>query len=119
MPWSITVARVGGTAVITELADMTIPLAIVAQSTLDGNLGGDVMFMELLRGDWQDGRLVFLTANESPMAIACFVERIGDGIALEPQKFPDAPNHPDFVTARVDPGKPYRHVMIYRLSTAR
>ncbi|MET0376751.1 MAG: aldose epimerase family protein, partial [Rhizorhabdus sp.] len=43
--------------------------------------------------------------------------RMGDGIALEPQKFPDAPNQPRFLSARVDPGKPYRHVMIYRLST--
>lgn len=42
--------------------------------------------------------------------------RQGDGIALEPQKFPDAPNKPGFVSARVDPGKPYRHVMVYRLS---
>jgi aldose 1-epimerase len=45
--------------------------------------------------------------------------RMGDGIALEPQKFPDAPNKPGFVSARVDPGRPYRHHMIYRLSTAR
>ena len=45
------------------------------------------------------------------------VYRMGDGIALEPQKFPDAPNKPAFASARVDPGKPYRHVMIYRLST--
>ena len=45
--------------------------------------------------------------------------RMGDGIALEPQKFPDAPNKPAFVSARVGPGKPYRHTMIYRLSTAR
>ena len=42
--------------------------------------------------------------------------RMGDGIALEPQKFPNAPNQPKFVSARVDPGKPYRHVMIYHLS---
>jgi len=42
--------------------------------------------------------------------------RMGDGIALEPQKFPDAPNHTNFISARVDPGKPYRHAMIYRLS---
>jgi aldose 1-epimerase len=42
--------------------------------------------------------------------------RMGDGIALEPQKFPDAPNHPSFVTARVDPVRPYRHAMVYRLS---
>lgn len=45
--------------------------------------------------------------------------RMGDGIALEPQKFPDAPNHPAFVSARVDPGKPYRHDMIYRISLSR
>ena len=47
------------------------------------------------------------------------VYRMGDGIALEPQKFPDSPNHPTFISARVDPGKPYRHVMVYRLSTRR
>ncbi len=45
--------------------------------------------------------------------------RMGDGIALEPQKFPDAPNKPNFVSARVDPGKPYHHAMIYRLSVVR
>ena len=47
------------------------------------------------------------------------VYRMGDGIALEPQKFPDAPNKPDFVSARIDPGRPYRHVMVYRVSVAR
>jgi aldose 1-epimerase len=46
------------------------------------------------------------------------IYRMGDGIALEPQKFPDAPNQPAFASARIDPGKPYRHVMIYRLSTS-
>lgn len=47
------------------------------------------------------------------------IYRMGDGIALEPQKFPDSPNKPAFATARVDPGTPYRHVMIYKLSVAR
>lgn len=47
------------------------------------------------------------------------VYRMGDGIALEPQKFPNAPNEPGFVSARVDPGHAYRHVMIYRVSVAR
>ena len=46
------------------------------------------------------------------------VYRMGDGIALEPQKFPDSPNQPKFVSARVDPGRPYIHTMIYRLSIA-
>jgi aldose 1-epimerase len=45
--------------------------------------------------------------------------RMGDGIALEPQKFPDAPNQPGFVSARVDPGKPYHHAMVYKLSVAK
>ncbi|WP_447758918.1 aldose epimerase family protein [Sphingopyxis fribergensis] len=43
--------------------------------------------------------------------------RMGDGIALEPQKFPNTPNQPSFGSARVDPGKPYHHRMIYRVST--
>ncbi len=45
------------------------------------------------------------------------IYRMGDGIALEPQKFPDAPNQPAFVSARVDPGQPYRHELIFRVST--
>lgn len=45
--------------------------------------------------------------------------RMSDGIALEPQKFPDTPNQPAFGSARVDPGKPYHHRMIYRVSTTR
>ena len=47
------------------------------------------------------------------------VYRMGDGLALEPQKFPDTPNRPAFGSARVDPGKPYHHRMIYRVSVAR
>jgi aldose 1-epimerase len=42
------------------------------------------------------------------------IYRMGDGFALEPQKFPDAPNQPGFVSARIDPQSPYRHVMVYR-----
>lgn len=47
------------------------------------------------------------------------VYRMGDGVALEPQKFPDTPNQPAFGSARVEPGNPYHHRMIYRLSVAR
>jgi aldose 1-epimerase len=42
--------------------------------------------------------------------------RMGDGIALEPQKFPNAPNEPKFASARLDPGVTYHHRMIFRLS---
>lgn len=47
------------------------------------------------------------------------IYRMGDGIALEPQKFPDTPNQPAFGSARVDPQHPYAHVMIYRVSVAK
>ena len=66
--------------------------------------------------------LQFYTGNFLDGTLICkggHLYRMGDGIALEPQKFPDAPNQPDFVSARVDPGKPYRHAMIYRLSVSR
>jgi len=43
--------------------------------------------------------------------------RMGDGVALEPQHFPDSPNRPDFPSVRLDPGQEYRNVMIFRLSS--
>jgi aldose 1-epimerase len=43
--------------------------------------------------------------------------RMGDGIALEPQMFPNAPNEPRFASARLDPGSTYHHRMIFRIST--
>lgn len=66
--------------------------------------------VQVYTGNFLDGTLVGKNGH---------LYRMGDGIAMEPQKFPDAPNQPDFVSPRVDPGKPYRHAMIYRVSTAR
>ena len=45
------------------------------------------------------------------------IYRQGDGLALEPQLFPDAPNQPGFPSARLDPGQTYRQVSYYRFST--
>lgn len=44
------------------------------------------------------------------------VYRQGDAIVLEPQLFPDAPNHPDFPSARLDPGGKYENTIVYRFS---
>ena len=46
------------------------------------------------------------------------VYRQGDAFVLEPQLFPDTPNHPAFGSARLDPGKEYRNVIVYEFSTA-
>ena len=45
--------------------------------------------------------------------------RRGHGIAMEPQLFPDTPNQPAFGSARLDPGRRYRNVIVYRFSTMR
>ena len=45
--------------------------------------------------------------------------RQGDGIALEPQHFPDAPNKPQFASTRLDPGQTYRNTMVFRLTVDR
>jgi aldose 1-epimerase len=66
--------------------------------------------IQVYTGNFLDGTLVGKNRH---------VYRMGDGIALEPQVFPNTPNQPEFGSARVDPGKPYHHRMIYRLSVAR
>lgn len=48
-----------------------------------------------------------------------YIYRQSDGLALEPQHFPDSPNQPAFPSTRLDPGQTYRQVSIYRFSVAR
>ena len=42
--------------------------------------------------------------------------RMGDGVALEPQMFPDTPNRPAFGTIRLEPGAEYCHRIVFALS---
>ncbi|MGC2775898.1 MAG: aldose epimerase family protein [Bradyrhizobium sp.] len=46
------------------------------------------------------------------------VFRQSDAVCLEPQVWPDAPNRPDFPSARLLPDDVYRHETVYRFSTA-
>lgn len=43
--------------------------------------------------------------------------RQSDALCLEPQNWPDAPNRPDFPSARLNPGEIYRNHTLYRFST--
>jgi aldose 1-epimerase len=65
--------------------------------------------VQVYTGNFLDGTLVGKQGH---------LYRMGDGVALEPQKFPNAPNEPGFASARVDPGTPYHHRMIWRLGVA-
>lgn len=40
-----------------------------------------------------------------------------DGLALEPEHFPDSPNRANFPTAILKPGQTYRNTILYRFST--
>jgi aldose 1-epimerase len=42
--------------------------------------------------------------------------RQSDAFCLEPQVWPNTPNRPDFPSARLDPGRLYRHETVYRFS---
>jgi aldose 1-epimerase len=41
-----------------------------------------------------------------------------DALCLEPQHYPDTPNHPEYPSARLDPGQAYRHISRYRFSAS-
>jgi aldose 1-epimerase len=57
-------------------------------------------------------------ANGAPGTGGAFYPARG-GLCLEPQKFPDSPNKPNFPSARLDPGQDYRHDMTFRFRTAK
>ncbi len=63
--------------------------------------------VQVYTGNFLDGT----TAGKSSV-----VYRQGDGLALEPQKFPDSPNQATFPSARLDPGQTYRQISFYRFS---
>jgi len=44
------------------------------------------------------------------------IYRMGDGLCLEPQVFPDTPNRPDFGSALLQPGEVYENRILYRFS---
>jgi aldose 1-epimerase len=47
------------------------------------------------------------------------IYRQSDALCLEPQLYPDSPNHPLFPGARLDPGQEYAHAMTFRFSVSR
>ncbi len=66
--------------------------------------------VQLYTGNFLDGTAVGKSGH---------AYRQGDGIALEPQVFPDTPNQPVFGSARLNPGQTYHNVIVYRFSTTR
>jgi peptide/nickel transport system substrate-binding protein len=68
--------RRGGTAVMAELSDIDKPHPLVAEGIVDADMM-DIMYMTLLRSAWRDGRTVYLTSHDNPMALAWHWEYAG------------------------------------------
>ncbi|MFH6783699.1 MULTISPECIES: aldose epimerase family protein [Methylobacterium] len=58
--------------------------------------------------------LQFYDGTQLPKAGLGFAAR--SGLCLEPEAFPDAPNHPDFPSAVLRPGETYRQIIAYRFT---
>jgi aldose 1-epimerase len=65
--------------------------------------------LQFYSGNFLDGSVVGKNGH---------VYRQGDGLALEPQLFPDTPNRPEFGSARLDPGRTYENRIVYRFTTS-
>ena len=89
--------------------DPDVPAAVLGSpaSGIRLELFTDQPGLQVYTGNFLDGSV--------PSAIGR-VLRQGDGIALEPQLFPDTPNHPAFGSARLEPGEVYRARLAWRFS---
>ncbi|CCY36685.1 putative uncharacterized protein [Alistipes sp. CAG:831] len=62
---------------------------------------------QVYTGNWLDG---------SPVSKSGRSYRDYDGVAIECQGFPDAPNHPDFPSCVLRPGETYSRTIIFKLN---
>src|SRR5690606_35983217 len=72
--------RAAGRVVIAEGADIDKPNPIVYATVQDG-IVNELLYMYLLAPEWEDGRLVYETADENPMSLARSYEFFGPGNA--------------------------------------
>jgi galactose mutarotase-like enzyme len=87
-------------------------LAAVLESQRSGirvELYADQPGLQVYTGNFLDGSWA------SPEGVA---HRQGDGIALEPQLYPDTPNHPEWPSATLESDGHYRSCLEWRFSTS-
>jgi len=57
------------------------------------------------------------TLSGFPLGKGGRLHRPGDGVALEPQHFPDSPNHPHFPSTLLEPGRAWSSTTLFRFLT--
>ena len=72
-----------------------------------------------------DAAAVFLTSADCRLSVIFCDRQNGrrygrrNGIALEPQAFPDSPHHPGFTDIRLHPEETYLNHIVYRFDTTK
>ncbi len=83
--------------------------AVVLTSPVSGRrleVWTDQPAVQVYTGNWLEG---------SPISKSGRTYHDYDGIAIECQDFPDAPNHPDFPSCVLNPGETYSRTIIFKL----
>ena len=97
--WVIARQRASAPRLVARLAHPASGRALAVLSTEPG--------VQFYSGNFLDGNLV----GKGGQAY-----RMGDGVALEPQMFPDTPNRPEFGSIRLEPGAVYEHRLMFVFS---
>jgi aldose 1-epimerase len=99
--WVVSHAPVAAPRLVAKVEDPKSGRVLEISSTMPG--------VQFYSGNFLDGTVVGKAGR---------TYRQGDAFAIEPQLFPDTPNHPEFGSARLEPGQSYRHTIVYRFSVA-
>lgn len=100
--WVISRKAVASPRLVARVVDPHSGRVLTLASTQPG--------LQFYSGNFLDGTLVGTSGH---------IYRQGDAFVLEPQIFPDTPNHPSFGSATLLPGQVYRNEIIYTFSTVR
>ena len=98
--WAVDGWRPGTESPVAELCDPQSGRRLTIRSTQPG--------VQVYTGNWLAG---------SPLSKSGRAYADNDGVAIECQGFPDAPNHPDFPSAVLRPGDRYRQTIRFAFDT--
>ncbi len=100
MNWVFGRAPIAGLRLMARIVDPASGRVLTLQSNQPG--------LQFYSGNFLNGTIVGTSGH---------IYRQGDAFVLEPQIFPDTPNHPNFGSARLNPGQVYRNTIVYTFST--
>jgi aldose 1-epimerase len=100
MNWVFGRKPIAGLRLMARIVDPASGRVLTLQSNQPG--------LQFYSGNFLNGTIVGTSGH---------IYRQGDAFVLEPQIFPDTPNHPNFGSARLNPGQVYRNNIVYTFST--